>query len=131
MNLRIQGLAWYRGRFGEIPKFVHVSRFYPPALSFTTQAAWAFQIPPHEVGGWGFSDVFLLHQIANESDDFGCLRIPTGSLLACLHHLYVRSDNGHISLFLSAEKRDYLRGSRGTGAIEFRHFAWNVHDLVN
>jgi len=130
MNIRTKGLAWFSKHFGEMPNYLHVSRFYPATLSFTKQAAWAFEIPPREIHGWGFPDVFLVYQVADGDDDFGCIRVPAVALQACLHHLYVRSDNNHISLFLSAEKEDRLREQRGKGAIEFGPFAWNGQPAI-
>jgi hypothetical protein len=125
MNIRPKGLDWFRERFGDLCVPVHVSKRYPPEESATKHAAWWFEIPPNEFGGEEGPEIFLVYEVPEGAEPFGCLRIPAAVFQSCEHHLHVRPDNGHISLFLSAEPADRLVDRRGDGAIRFAPFAWH------
>ncbi len=124
MNLRPQGIAWFRRYFGEPTGPIHISRFYPPWKSWTKHAVWAFEIPPREINDGNIPYIFLVYQLSEGQQEFACLRIPSRFLLSWQRQLYIRPDNGNISLFLSAEAGELLHDKRGTGRIDFRQFAW-------
>lgn len=125
MNLRAEGLRWFRERFGEPLGPIYVSRYYPPSKSWTGHGAWAFEIPPIALDGHDRPDVFLVLGRAPGTTKFRCLRIPAAVFLCCEPHLYTRPGNKHISLFLSAESMDHLVEKRGSGAVRFAPFAWD------
>jgi hypothetical protein len=123
MSLRPKALDGFRQGFGiEPPGPLHVSRHYPPAEAFTHQNAWWFEIPRKDFEGKGLPDVFLLYEIPECVDSFGCLRVPVALFQSCEHHLCFRKDKNVISLFLSAEPADRLVDKRGSGAIRFAPF---------
>jgi hypothetical protein len=124
MKLRSAGIAWLQGRLGDRVGPVHVSRFYPPDKSWTKQAAWAFEIPLHEIDGPNES-VYLVYQLYDAQHEFGYLRIPTAFLQQHRRELFVRRDNEHVSLFLSAEPHERLRDKRGRGGVEFSSFEYD------
>ena len=125
MTIRAEGLRWFRERFGKAPGSIHVSRCFPPDKSWTKHAAWAFEIPPAEIGGHDKPDIVLICEQKPGSGEFSCLKVPAPVFLCCEPYLYTRPDNGHISLFLSAESADHLVEKRGSGTIRFAPFVWN------
>jgi len=120
MAIRKLGLEWLSVNVGKPAGRVHVSRYYTDDKSWCKQSVWWFEIPLAAVDD--DCDIHFLCQKTPGGDDFFYLRVPPQFLKQNQHRLFVRPDNGRLSMYFGTERPDLFVELRGNGRVPFSQF---------
>jgi len=117
VSTRQRGLKHLDGFVGPPrPVCIAVSRFFPPAQSWTGRATWWFNLPIDKVERLPHEDYYLLGEL--EKGGYVRLRVPNRFLLANMEHFDTKYRQ-MICLHLAAYEDNWLVDERSPDRVDF------------
>lgn len=119
MTIRRRVERWARSKGINIDGDLRTSKYYAAEESRSGRAAWWIEVPERKLDSAATFDVFC--ETGVEVDNFYHLVVPAAFLKANKHRFHLA--NNKISLWLSAEDKDFLKDTHPNGSnLDFRRF---------